>query len=103
MAHDEPMIRHIALIAFEGADDSLLDTVISELRALPDLIPEIADYTVGSDLGLRDGPPTVVVIADFASVDDYHTYSSHPEHVRVSETYVKPHSSALSRAQIDLG
>lgn len=96
------MIRHTVLIAFEGADDSTTDAVVAELRELPPLIPEIVDYTVGRDLGLQDGPPTVVVIGDFATVDDYRTYSAHPEHVRVVEDHIRPHASTITRAQIEL-
>ena len=96
------MIRHTVFISFEGADDPVVDKVISELRALPPLIPEITEYTVGRDLGLEDGPPTVVVIADFESVADYRTYSAHPEHLRVLNDHIRPRSSVISRAQIEL-
>ena len=39
------MIRHTVLLAFEGADDAVIGTVVSELRTLPALIPEISAYT----------------------------------------------------------
>lgn len=96
------MIRHTVLLAFEGADDAVIGTVVSELRTLPALIPEISAYTVGPDLGLGDGPPTVVVSADFATVDDYRTYAAHPEHVRVIDDHIRPHVSAINRAQIEV-
>ncbi len=96
------MIRHTVLISFDGADDSLLDSLIPELRALPALIPEIADYTVGRDLGLDDAAPTIVVIGDFESVDDYRTYATHPEHLRVVQELIRPHATGISRAQIEL-
>ena len=96
------MIRHTVLIAFEGAGPSVVDTVVAELRALPPKVPEIVDYTVGSDLGLSDAPPTVVVIGDFATVDDWRTYQAHPEHVRVLEDHIRPHASSITRAQIEL-
>ena len=35
------MIRHTVIMVFEGTDESIVDTVISELRGLPALIPEI--------------------------------------------------------------
>jgi len=40
------------------------------------------------------------VIGDFASVDDYRTYSSHPDHVRVVDAHIRPHATAINRAQI---
>lgn len=96
------MIRHIVLLAFEGADDEVLDTVEQELRKLPDLIPEIDDYTVGRDLALRGGPPTIVVLGGFDSIEAYEAYSAHPEHVRVLDDHIRPHVSAITRAQLEL-
>ena len=43
-----------------------------------------------------------VVIADFASIDDYRTYSAHPEHVRVITDSIKPIATAINRAQFDV-
>ena len=96
------MIRHTVILTFEGVDESLVDTVVEQLRQLPPLIPEIRAYTVGRDLGLADGPPMVVVAGDFASVADYQTYSGHPEHVRVLDDHIRPHVTALTRAQIEI-
>jgi hypothetical protein len=96
------MIRHTVLLTFDGVDEALVQTVIDELRRMPALIPEIQTYTVGRDLGLGDGIPMVVVSADFASVGDYQTYSGHPEHVRVLDDHIRPHVTALARAQIEI-
>lgn len=97
------MIRHIVLLAFDGADAEVLDTVERELRRLPDLIPEIGDYTVGRDLGLRGGPPTIVVLGGFGSVEAYEAYATHPEHVRVLDDHIRPHVTTIGRAQIEAG
>ena len=96
------MIRHTVLLSFDGVEESLVERVIDELRALPARIPEILAYTVGRDLGLTEGTATVVVSADFATVDDYRTYSGHPEHVRVLDDHIRPHVTALTRAQFEL-
>lgn len=96
------MIRHTVILTFEGVDETLVDTLVEELRQLPALIPEIRAYTVGRDLGLADGPPMVVVSGDFASIADYQTYSGHPEHVRVLDDHIRPHVTALTRAQIEI-
>lgn len=94
------MLRHTVLIACKGADDAAIDRIVAQLRALPALIPEIVDYTVGRDLGLDGSTADVVVIADFATVDDYRAYGGHPEHVRVLEEMIKPVATAIDRAQI---
>ena len=96
------MIRHTVLLTFDGVDESLVERVIDELRALPSLVPEIESYTVGRDLGLTEGTATVVVAADFATVDDYRTYSAHPAHVRVLDDHIRPHVTALTRAQVEI-
>jgi hypothetical protein len=96
------MIRHTVLLSFDGVDESLVQRVIDELGRMPALIPEIRSYTIGRDLGLAEGTATVVVSGDFDSVDDYRTYSTHPEHVRVLDDHIRPHATALTRAQIEL-
>jgi hypothetical protein len=96
------VIRHTVLLTFAGVDDALIQRVIDELREMPSLIPEIRAYTVGRDLGLAEGTATVVVSGDFASVADYRTYAGHPEHVRVLDDHIRPHVTALTRAQIEL-
>lgn len=96
------MIRHTVLLTFEGVDDSLVQRVADELREMPGLIPEIKSYTVGRDLGLAEGTATIVVSGDFDSIADYQLYSAHPEHVRVLDDHIRPHVTALTRAQIEL-
>ena len=95
------MLRHTVLIACEGADDAAIDRIVDELRALPPLIPEIAAYAVGRDLGLAGSTADVVVTGDFASTDDYAVYRDHPEHVRVIEDHIKPVATAINRAQYE--
>ena len=97
------MIRHTVLIACDGAETAAVDRIVDELRALPPLIPEIAAYTVGRNLGLDGSTADVVVIADFLTADDYRTYSGHPEHVRVVEDHVKPVATGVNRAQFETG
>jgi hypothetical protein len=96
------MIRHTVLLSFDEVDEVVVQTVIDELRGLPALIPEIAGYVVGRDLGLQPGTATVVIAGDFATVDDYRVYATHPEHVRVIDEHIRPNATALSRAQIEL-
>ena len=96
------MIRHTVLLALDGAEESTIAAVIDELRALPALISEIADYSVERDLGLQDGTADIVIVGDFATAADYRAYSAHPEHVRVVEEHIRPHMTGLLRAQIEL-
>ena len=96
------MIRHTVLLTFDGVDEAIVQAAVDELTKLPSLIPEIRSYTVGRDLGLAEGTATVVVSGDFASVAHYQVYSGHPEHVRVLDANIRPHVTALTRAQIEI-
>jgi len=96
------MIRHTVLLSFDDVDESLIQKVIDELREMPRLIPEIDSYIVSRDLGLAEGSAAVVVSGDFNSIADYQVYATHPEHVRVITEHIRPHATALTRAQIEL-
>jgi hypothetical protein len=98
---EEPMIRHTVLLTFGDTDESTIDAVVDELRTLPGLIPEIAAYTVGRDLAMQPGTADVVVIGDFATVEDYRAYANHPEHLRVIEEHLRPHMTGSVRAQFE--
>ena len=64
----------------EGVDAPHIAAVSAGLDSLPGLIPEIAGYHHGSDLGLTDTTLDYVVVGEFESVDDYAVYSDHPAH-----------------------
>ncbi len=85
------MIRHIVLLRWrEGTTEAQHRAVLDALDELPGLIPEIVRYRIGSDLGLADGNAHLMVIAEFASADDWRTYSTHPDHVRVITERIRP-------------
>jgi len=96
------MIRHTVIITLDGAEDSLIDSIVDRLRLLPAEIPQIVNYTVGRDLGLQSGPPTIVVVGDFHSTNDYLAYSTNPTHVALIEELIRPNATGLSRAQIEI-
>lgn len=96
------MIRHTVLLSLDRADESVIATIIDELRALPPLIPEISAYTVSRDLGLQDGNADIVVVGDFENAADYRAYSAHPEHVRVINDHIQPCMAGVLRAQVEL-
>ena len=57
-----------------------VSAVAAELDQLPPQIPEIAVYRHGRDLGINEGNFDYVVVADFATADDYVVYRDHPVH-----------------------
>ena len=74
-------LRHIVTMTFrDDTTPEQVDAIVTTLRELPDLIPEIESYVVGVDAGLADGNADLAVVADFASVADYEIYRDHPAH-----------------------
>ena len=96
-------IRHLVLMQFhEGTDPAAIQALVDGLRALPEQISVIADYKVGPDIGLADDNWDFAVTADFESVDDFHTYRTHPAHVAVIRELIAPHVAKRLAVQFDL-
>jgi len=75
------MLRHVVMFRWaEDVDDAHVAAVAAELDQLPPQIPEIAVYRHGRDLGINEGNFDYVVVADFATADDYVVYRDHPVH-----------------------
>lgn len=84
-------IHHVVLLKFhDGTTEDQVDALARGLRRLPGLIPHIANYQVGPDLGLGEGNWDFAVSADFASEGDFLTYRGHPEHLAVIEEQLQP-------------
>ena len=85
------MLRHVVLLRFAPeTSDEALDEIISALRDLPGLIPEIRGYDVGRDLGLAEGNAGIGVCADFDDAEAYAVYRDHPAHRAVIEQLILP-------------
>ena len=85
------MIRHCVLLKWR--DDATAEqrhAVLDGLTALPGLIPEIRAYTFGADASLVTGNHDLAVVADFDDAAGFHTYATHPDHVRVIDERIKP-------------
>lgn len=97
------MIRHVVLLRWtaDAAPDQHR-AVVEALSALPDEIPQIARYRLGTDLGLAEGNAGLSVIADFASVADYEAYRDHPAHQHVIATLIKPILADRSALQYEV-
>jgi hypothetical protein len=84
-------MRHVVCFRFQPDTSSEdVDALAAGLRELPALIPEIADYKVGPDLGINDGTWDFAVAADFGSTDDFLVYRDHPEHQARIQALVLP-------------
>jgi len=94
------MIRHIVLFRWkDGVTSEDVDRVQAALKGLPDLIPGVARFELGPDLGLIDGTYDLALVAEFADEAAYRTYATHPDHLAVSATFVTPITADLARVQ----
>jgi len=84
-------LRHIALLTLrDDTTDSQRDEIVTALRELPDKIPELRSYVIGTDASLTEGNATLAVVADFDSVAGYETYRDHPAHRAVATQLIVP-------------
>lgn len=96
------MLRHVVLLRFDDETSPAdRDAFRAALEALPDQIPEIADYRVGFDAGLADTNHEFAIVGDFASVDDYLVYRDHPAHEAFKEKFLVPFVSVRAAVQYE--
>lgn len=75
------MIRHVALFRFkpEFSTDQRQQW-IEIIRDLPQQIPGIVAMSIGEDIVHGPSSYDVALVADFATLKDLQTYSTHPKH-----------------------
>ena len=96
-------IRHIVLFRFRpGTDAASVAALGDALDDLPSRIDEIRTYRHGADLAVTDGTWDYALVADFASVEDYRSYATHPAHLAVIEARVTPIAEHIARVQHQL-
>ena len=75
------MLRHIAMFRFKPeAPEDAARQLEEGLFLIAQTIEEIAAYTYGADLGIRDGNFDFAVVADFETEADFRAYVDHPDH-----------------------
>lgn len=86
----------------ESAEAPAIRDFATHLSSLPDKIPEILRFEHGDDLQLGPGTADYVLVADFATVEDYRSYAKHPDHVEFVESHLQPILESVSRVQCHL-
>jgi len=95
--------RHVVMFTWgDDVEPSHSDAVGAALSTLPGLIPQIAAYHHGPDAGVNEGNFDYVVVADFASRDDYLLYRDHPEHQAVISAMIAGRVAARAAVQYDI-
>ena len=80
-------------------DPAVVSEVMAGLRKLD--CPGTLAYTVGSDVGLRDGNWSVAIVADFADAESYRGYDADEEHNRL-RARMGPMADEVARVQFEV-
>jgi hypothetical protein len=83
----------------EGTTPAQVQFVADSLNTLPSIIQEISRYQHGPDAGINQGNSDYVVVADFASVENYLTYRDHPVHKQLIADVLTPLIASRSAVQ----
>jgi Stress responsive A/B Barrel Domain len=94
------MIRNVVLVKLKAGQDA---AVIAEIqKGLLGLdCPGTVSYTVGDDLGLREGSWSFAIVADFTDEDSYRAYDQDAEHNRI-RARLAPLAEQVARVQFEL-
>ncbi len=94
------MIRNVVLVKLKPAQDATTVAGIQEgLRNLD--CAGTVSYTVGDDLGLREGNWSFAIVADFADEGSYQAYDQDAEHNRI-RALLAPLAEQVARVQFQL-
>ena len=95
------MIRSIVLIQFKpDTTDEQIAGALTGADAMLAKQPNVRDYTVRRDLGLRDGNMTLAALIDFEDEAAYFAYIESEGHTRFSREVIGPISEQSVRCQI---
>lgn len=96
------MFRHCVMMKFKAdATAEQRQAAVDHVGTLRDRIPEIVEYAVGFDAGLRDDNYDLAAVGDFATQADYEVYASHPYHLEVIQNHLAPILEARAAVQFE--
>ncbi|MFD0691366.1 Dabb family protein [Actinomadura fibrosa] len=95
--------RHVVMFKWaEGTTTGQQDEVAAQLRELPGAIPEIREYSIGTNAGVNPGAYDFVVVADFDDKEAYLVYRDAPVHRAVIDQYIAPLTAERVSIQYEL-
>jgi hypothetical protein len=94
------MVRNVVLVELKSdADLAAVTSIQDGLRALN--CPGTVSYTLGDDLGLRDGNWSFAIVVDFEDETAYHGYDQDAEHNRL-RGLLAAQSERVARVQFQI-
>lgn len=94
------MIRNVVLVKLKAGQDPVAVAGIQQAFRNLDC-PGTLSYTIGDDLGLREGTWSFAIVADFKDADSYRAYDQDAEHNRV-RARLAPMAEQIARAQFQV-
>jgi quinol monooxygenase YgiN len=94
------VIRNVVLVKLKSGQDSAeVADIQNDFRRLD--CPGMLSYTIGSDLGLREGNWSFAIVADFTDADAYRAYDQDPAHNQ-ARARLAPLAEQIARAQFEV-
>ena len=94
------MIRNVVMVRLKpGYDTAQLAEIQAGFRGLD--CPGTLSYTIGDDLGLRDGTWSFAIVADFTDADAYVGYDRDPRHNEL-RAELAPLAEQIARVQFEV-
>jgi Stress responsive A/B Barrel Domain len=94
------MVRNVVLVELKpDADLAAVANIQDGLRGLN--CPGTVSYTLGDDLGLRDGNWSFAIVADFEDEATYRAYDQDAEHNRL-RGLLAAHTERVARVQFEI-
>ena len=92
------MVRHVILWTLrpelsESEKSKIKADIKRELEALKGQVPGLVDITVNIDNRLESSNCDLMLNSTLESPDALKAYATHPAHVHVADTYVRPYTS----------
>ena len=94
------MIRNVVMVKLKARQDEVaVRDLMGRFAALD--CPGTLSYTIGADLGLRDGGWSFAIVADFTDADAYRAYDADAEHNRL-RAELAPMAEQVGRVQFEV-
>lgn len=94
------VIRNVVMVKLKaGSDPAEIADIQQALRDLN--CPGTVGYTVGDDLGLREGNWSFAIVGDFADTAAYRAYDLDEAHNR-ARARLAPHVEQIARLQFEV-
>ncbi|WP_165975959.1 Dabb family protein [Actinomadura rubrisoli] len=95
--------RHVVMFMWaEGTTTGQQEEVAEKLGELPGVIPEIREYSLGTNAGVNPDAYDFAVVGDFADRAAYLVYRDHPAHRAVIDQYITPIVAQRAAIQYEL-